>query len=64
MHTGQFVTLRSVIDFFGRGGHPGGYPGVNELTPINLSERERNDLVALIEALQGDGPAALLLTSP
>jgi cytochrome c peroxidase len=61
MHTGQFKTLEEVIAFFDRGGHPGGYPGRNELSPLGLSDRERADLAAFLRALDGPGPDPSLL---
>ena len=65
MHTGQLDDLADVVRFFGRGGDPaGGYPGMNELTPLDLSEADEADLVAFLEALQGEGPAAELLVTP
>lgn len=62
MHTGQFTELREVIDFFAAGGHPAGYLGTNELTPLALSDLDRDDLVAFIGALEGPGPPASLLS--
>ena len=51
--------------FFDRGGdRPGGYPGTNELAPLGLSDRERADLVAFMDALAGPGPAAELRMVP
>jgi cytochrome c peroxidase len=65
MHTGQFTSLSQVVDFFDRGGHPSGsYPGANELSPLDLSEEEQADLVAFLNALDGSGPSADLLTPP
>jgi hypothetical protein len=64
MHTGQFKKLASVIDFFADGGHPHGYPGTSELEPLDLDESEREDLLAFLGALVGDGPAPELLRAP
>ncbi len=61
MHTGQFKTLDDVVTFFNLGGHNGGYPGQNELTPLGLSATEQSDLVAFLKTLEGPGPAAALL---
>ena len=52
MHNGQFDTLREVIDFYDRGGIP------NELLsplirPLGLSERNKQDLEAFLNALTG-----------
>jgi cytochrome c peroxidase len=64
MHTGQLTSLSSVVSFFNRGGDRSGYPGTNELTPLDLSENERADLVSFLESLAGPGPAAELLVPP
>jgi len=65
MHTGQITSLAQVVVFFDRGGDPAGaYPGMNELHPIGLSDRERADLVAFMGALAGPGPDAALLVAP
>ena len=62
LHTGQLATLKQVVGFFDRGGdHAGAYPGVNELTPLGLSDQEKTDLVAFLGALEGAGRAAALL---
>lgn len=61
MHTGQHKSLASVIEFFNRGGDPAGYPGTNELEPLELSEQDKADLVAFLGALQGPGADAALL---
>jgi cytochrome c peroxidase len=64
MHTGQLTTLSGVVSFFARGGDRSGYPGTNELTPLELTDEERADLVAFIGSLDGPGPDAALLTAP
>jgi cytochrome c peroxidase len=64
MHTGQLKTLSGVVSFFARGGDRSGYPGTNELTPLELTEEERADLVAFIASLDGPGPDASLLVAP
>lgn len=65
MHTGQLTSLELVIDFFARGGDPAGhYPGTNELTPLDLSERDKTDLIAFLGTLTGAGPDASLLGPP
>jgi cytochrome c peroxidase len=65
MHTGQIRTASQVVAFFNRGGDPpGNYPGRNELTPLDLSERDRADLVAFMAALEGEGPDPTLRTAP
>lgn len=65
MHTGQLTTLEQVVAFFDRGGdRAGGYPGTSELVPLGLSERERADLLAFLQTLEGPGPKAELLAPP
>jgi cytochrome c peroxidase len=65
MHTGQLRTASQVVAFFDRGGDPpGNYPGTSELTPLELGERDRADLVAFMAALEGPGPDAALLGAP
>jgi cytochrome c peroxidase len=64
MHTGQFKSLTEVVAFFAQGGDPFGFPGTNELTPLDLSAADQQDLVAFIGALEGPGPAAALLAAP
>jgi cytochrome c peroxidase len=53
MHDGSLATLREVIDFYNIGG---GYqqPKSVLLRPLNLSEKEKSDLVAFLEALTGE----------
>jgi cytochrome c peroxidase len=65
MHTGHLTSLEQVVSFFDRGGDPpGGYPGQTELARLSLSARERADLVAFLETLEGPGPATTLLEAP
>jgi cytochrome c peroxidase len=65
MHTGQLTALDQVVAFFDRGGdRAGGYPGMNELAPLGLSDREQADLIAFMRALAGPGPAAELRMAP
>jgi cytochrome c peroxidase len=65
MHTGQLRTLDQVVAFFDTGGYaPPGYPGKNELLPLSLRPEERDDLVAFLRTLTGDGPPGILLSPP
>lgn len=64
MHTGQMDSLEMVVAFFGRGGEKAGYPGTNELTPLDLTARERADLVSFLRALDGTGPSQDLREAP
>jgi cytochrome c peroxidase len=64
MHTGQFLSVEEVVEFFDRGGDQFGFPGQNELAPLGLEPRERADLVAFLHALEGPGPNAELRAAP
>jgi len=64
LHTGQLATLEQVVAFFNRGGDHSGYPGKNELSPLQLSDAEQSDLVAFLRALDGRGPDPALLAPP
>ncbi len=54
MHDGSLATLRQVIDFYDRGGTPNPHldPAVK---PLKLTEREKDDLVEFLYALNGEG---------
>jgi len=53
MHDGRFATLAQVIDFYAKGGHPN--PNLDpEVRPFTLTERDRADLIAFLNALTGD----------
>jgi cytochrome c peroxidase len=64
MHTAQMATLDAVVSFFASGGDSVGYPGVNELARLDLTVRERADLVAFLAALEGPGPDPSLRSPP
>lgn len=64
MHTGQIQTLAQVVTFFDMGGRLSGYPGTNELHPLNLSDLQASDLVAFLESLTGPGAPAALQQAP
>jgi cytochrome c peroxidase len=65
MHTGQMRSLEQVVAFHARGGDdPGNYPGVSELTALDLTTEDQADLVAFLHTLQGPGPEAELRTTP
>jgi cytochrome c peroxidase len=53
MHDGSLATLREVVDFYTRGGidRPSRSPMIN---PFDLTEQERDDLVAFLETLTAD----------
>jgi len=53
MHNGMFATLDEVVDFYDAGG--GDVANKDErLKPLGLSDQEKADLVAFLEALSGD----------
>lgn len=63
MHTGQFATLRDVIDFYDRGGDPDGtYVGTKDplMKKLNLTEQEKDDLVEFLKTLTGEKPSGSL----
>jgi cytochrome c peroxidase len=67
MHDGVHATLREVVEFYNRGGGmagDGGFVGTvdPQIRPLNLSERDMDDLVAFMETLVGDPlPVELLV---
>ena len=55
MHNGSLRSLRGVVDFYSEGG--GLNPYLDPLiTKINLSEKDRDDLVSFLNTLTGDMP--------
>jgi len=55
MHNGVFATLREVVDFFDAGG--GAAPHKSPLLrPLGLSQQDKLDLVAFLEAMSSDRP--------
>jgi cytochrome c peroxidase len=63
-HTGQMRTLDEVVAFFARGGDHFGFPGKSELSPLELTDDERSELVAFLRTLDGPGPESNLRTPP
>jgi len=53
MHDGSETTLRQVIDFYDRGGSPNQWLS-KEIRPLGLTEVDKADLVAFLEALTGE----------
>ena len=66
MHTGHMTTLREVVEFYNAGGADADFAGTKDplMKPLNLSEREIDDLVAFLEALTGTAVPAELLVDP
>jgi len=64
MHDGQYRTLEDAVRFFAKGGASGGFLGVSENQPRNLSQREIEQLVLFLKALDGNGPDPAMLARP
>ncbi len=64
LHDGQARSLHDAVAFFAAGGDAHGYPGKNELAPLELTAGELDDLVAFLDTLTGPGPDAPLLVAP
>jgi len=55
MHDGSQATLAEVVAWYDKGGHPN--PQLSDkIKPLNLTEGERADLVAFLEACTGETP--------
>ncbi len=58
MHNGTLASLEEVIDYYNEGGgHDDVMP--NELAPLGLSQRDKKNLLAFLEALSADVPLAM-----
>jgi cytochrome c peroxidase len=57
LHDGSEATLLDVVNFYDRGGEPNPYLD-GGIVPLKLSEQEKLDLVAFMEALTGEGAGA------
>jgi cytochrome c peroxidase len=64
MHNGEFRSLNDLIDFFDRGSSASGYVGTSENYPRGFTQIERDQLLAFLRALDGEGPPEDLLTPP
>ena len=63
MHNGIFYTLDEVVDFYNKGGGEANWPNKTPLLkPLGLTDQEKKDLVAFLEALSMDKP--LLMEAP
>ena len=56
MHDGSQATLREVVEFYDRGGHPNPWLDA-KIGPLNLTDEQKDALVAFMEALNGEGYA-------
>lgn len=55
MHDGSLKTLKDVVEFYVGGGNSN--PGLDkEIKPLNLTNEERTDLIAFLQALTGEMP--------
>lgn len=54
MHDGSFTKLRQVIDFYDNGGIKNPFLD-KEIKKLNLSEQEKDDLIAFLKSLSGEG---------
>lgn len=54
MHDGRFVTLRQVIDHYNQGGVKNPFMD-NQIIPLGLTESEKQDLIEMLRALNGEG---------
>jgi cytochrome c peroxidase len=59
-HDGAFATLREVVDFYDKGGGDTPYMKDEKLKALSLTDEQKNDLVAFLEALTGAPPPAAL----
>jgi cytochrome c peroxidase len=66
MHDGAFATLRDVIDFYNRGGGTGPFAGDKDvrMTPLLLSERDIQQLIAFLQTLTGEPVSPALTVNP
>jgi cytochrome c peroxidase len=56
MHNAEFRNLLDAIDFFNKGPADSGYVGVAANYARNISNSERDQLIAFLNTLNGDGP--------
>jgi cytochrome c peroxidase len=54
MHDGSLATLDDVVEFYNKGGVPNKNLDAN-IKPLHLSDQEKKDLVAFLNALSGEG---------
>jgi cytochrome c peroxidase len=54
MHDGRFATLEEVVEFYDKGGIQNPHLS-NLMVPLNLTVQEKQDLVAYMKALNGEG---------
>jgi len=54
MHDGRFKTLAEVVDFYNKGGVKNPHQD-NTIIPLELTDEEKSDLVAMLKSLNGEG---------
>ncbi|MFQ5717071.1 MAG: cytochrome-c peroxidase [Nitrospinales bacterium] len=54
MNDGRFGTLEEVVEFYNQGGVKNPFQD-NQIIPLNLTESEKRDLVAMLRTLNGEG---------
>ncbi|MES1205705.1 MAG: cytochrome c peroxidase [Pseudomonadota bacterium] len=65
MHNGSLPSLEAVVAHYNRGGNPEALGDRSaRIKPLNLSEREQNDLVAFLKSLSGEPLPAELADPP
>ncbi len=66
MHTGGFITLRDVVEFYNRGGDTSGFSGTKHpsIRPLGLTEMEIDQLLAFLETLTGEALPSALMEAP
>jgi cytochrome c peroxidase len=55
MHDGTQKTLAEVVEWYNKGGHKNDWLS-DRIKPLNLTDQEKQDLVAFMEACTGDYP--------
>jgi cytochrome c peroxidase len=64
MHDGSLATLSDVVWHYDQAAVEGASLGTSELTPLNLTNGDRDDLVAFLQSLTGQPGPKLLVTPP
>jgi cytochrome c peroxidase len=54
MHDGRFKTLEEVVEFYNKGGIKNPHQD-NTIIPLELTDQEKQDVVALLKSLNGQG---------
>jgi cytochrome c peroxidase len=56
MHDGSQKTLMEVVEWYAKGGHPNPYLS-EKVKKLDLTQEDKEDLVAFMESLTGELPA-------